>query len=340
MTSATGSARAPELALFPRHGIHLLPARALSGVDLAAEVDERLDGLGHERAGLLRVGEAVRAAAPLLPRARRPRRRRRRRRRGHAPASSRPGVRTGSRCGRRAPAARARLPLRAAAPSHQRASATACSTTSRSTKPLNCETMLPGRLTTRIVGRVDDSELAEDRRAGPLVEDVDGDVAHARRVPRRPEPRCARTSRPRRAESVTARRRRRRASAVHERQRAAARASWSLRRGDRVRVRLARGGSRRARASSRAGVERRRASTCRLVLRDDQVAAARERRPARSRTTSRIWRVLNVAFMAVLSAGPATRASLKRGIRGPSEFEAKREGAVSRALGVAVRACG
>src|SRR6478672_3963460 len=42
--------------------------------------------------------------------------------------------------------------LRAAAPSHQRASATACSTTSRSTKPLNCDVMLPGRLTTRISG--------------------------------------------------------------------------------------------------------------------------------------------------------------------------------------------
>ncbi len=37
------------------------PSRSLlSGVDLAAQIDERLDGLGHERARLLRVGEAVR----------------------------------------------------------------------------------------------------------------------------------------------------------------------------------------------------------------------------------------------------------------------------------------
>jgi hypothetical protein len=33
-----------------------------------------------------------------------------------------------------------------------------------------------------------------------------------------------------------------------------------------------------------------------------------------SRATSRVWRVVSVAFMAFLSAGPAVRASLKRGM--------------------------
>jgi hypothetical protein len=46
--------------------------------------------------------------------------------------------------------------------------------------------------------------------------------------------------------------------------------------------------------------------------------------------TSRIWRVLRVAFMALLSAASEARASLKWGIRG--DRKKKREGAVSRAL--------
>src|SRR5262249_55672342 len=125
-------------------------ARALR-VDLAAEVDERLNGLGHERARLLGVGEAVRPrlhavllrldldvddtgvteiACPhrhdgtSIP----------------ARAANEEFARLGLGC------------LLAAAPSHQRASATACATTSRSTKFLNSESMRYGRWTTRTAG--------------------------------------------------------------------------------------------------------------------------------------------------------------------------------------------
>jgi hypothetical protein len=43
-----------------------------------------------------------------------------------------------------------------------------------------------------------------------------------------------------------------------------------------------------------------------------------------SRATTRIWRVLSVAFMAFLSAGPAARVSLKRGIRREEQKERAR----------------
>ena len=59
MTSATGSDSCRSSPSSLATGSTSLPL-ALSGVDLAAEVDERLDGLGHERARLLGVGEVVR----------------------------------------------------------------------------------------------------------------------------------------------------------------------------------------------------------------------------------------------------------------------------------------
>src|SRR5215831_6423909 len=120
-------------------------------VDLAAEVDERLNGLRHERARLLGVGEVVRArlhAVLLRPdldvddtrvtEVARPHR--------HdgasvpARAADEKLARLGLGC------------LLAAAPSHQRASATACATTSRSTKSLNSASMRYGRWTTRTAG--------------------------------------------------------------------------------------------------------------------------------------------------------------------------------------------
>src|SRR5206468_8152732 len=111
---------------------------SLSGVDLAAEVDEGLDSLRHERARLLRVGEAVRRrlrplVAPFhldVDDA------------GIAEVTSPHGHYGTSVPARAAHEELARLGLgclMAADPSHQRASATACATTSRSTKPLNSE---------------------------------------------------------------------------------------------------------------------------------------------------------------------------------------------------------
>src|SRR5579884_4411419 len=112
-------------------------ARVL-GVDLAAEVDESLHGLRHEGAGLLRVGEAVRARLGAVLAA------------VHLDVDD-TGVAEVTRPHRHdgtpvpARAADEELPrlglgcLRAAAPSHQRASATAWTTTARSTKPLKSE---------------------------------------------------------------------------------------------------------------------------------------------------------------------------------------------------------
>src|SRR5579884_1647691 len=136
MTSATDSGSCPRRSPSSLCTGSTASSPAALGVDLAAEVDERLNGLGDERARLLRVGEAVRArlgavlAALHLDDA------------GVAEVT-RPHRHDGTPVPARA--ADEELPrlglgcLRAAAPSHQRASATAWTTTARSTKPLKSE---------------------------------------------------------------------------------------------------------------------------------------------------------------------------------------------------------
>src|SRR5690349_19352547 len=124
MTSAPSSASCRSSPSSVATGSTLLSPRP-SGVDLAAEVDQGLDGLGHERAGLLGVGEAVGAGLRSI------------------------------------------LALRLDFEVDE-----ALELRGNRTRPPDHEDL----------GRVEDSELAEDRRAGPLVEDVDVHVAGAHLV--------------------------------------------------------------------------------------------------------------------------------------------------------------